>query len=293
MSKRFACYFLLLCIAFALQGCVRHNGFHLKKIISKHSSDPRWEVDPLSLTEAETLSHVLSQTFSYLASGNQCYVFESKDKKYVLKFFKQNLMKKSFVINYLPKNLKRFNFLTKKSKKRSLTRENSFTSYTIAHTYLKKETGLFYLHLNQNTSLHKTLKLIDPHGQEIQVASDQMEFLIQRKAELVFDYLGNLLNKKQEVDLLKSIESLLKLVIERMQMGISDLDLDLSKNFGFVNNHPIKLDIGEFKIDPAQNDKKIIEGVIQQIEIQIEDWVNKKCPHLMSQLHKIIENVCS
>ena len=71
-----------------------------------------------------------------------------------------------------------------------------------------------------------------------------MECMVQKKAQLVFEYLGTLLINEQEADLLKSLEALLNIIINRMEMGMVGFDIDLSKNFGFVDNVSIKLDVG-------------------------------------------------
>lgn len=71
-----------------------------------------------------------------------------------------------------------------------------------------------------------------------------MECMVQKKAQLVFEYLGTLLANEEEADLLKSLEALLHIMINRMEMGRIVFDLDLSKNFGFVDNASIKLDVG-------------------------------------------------
>ncbi len=114
--------------------------------------------------------------------------------------------------------------------------------------------------------------------------------MVQKKAQLVFEYSGTLLANEQEADLSKSLEALLHIIINRMEMGMIDFDLDLSKNFRFVDNVPIKLDVGEFKIDLMQKNKKPIKPVIDLLLVQLYDWLKKECPHLLNQMHEILEN---
>ena len=101
--------------------------------------------------------------------------------------------------------------------------------------------GLVYLHLNKTRNLHRTLTIIDRTGQEHRVDLDQTEFVIQRKAELIFSYLHKL-QSPQEVQ--EAIASLLQLVQNRIDKGFSDRDKAVSNNYGFVNGHPIHLDVG-------------------------------------------------
>ena len=98
------------------------------------------------------------------------------------------------------------------------------------------------------------------------------------------------LANEEEADLLKSLEALLHIITNKMEMGMIDFDLDLSKNFRFVDNVPIKLDVGEFKIDPTQKNKKITKLVIDLLVVQLDNWLKKECPHLLNQMHEILEN---
>lgn len=266
MKKYLGTLFLLL----LLFGCERDKGFTLKKITSYYEPSGQWEI--AQILSAETLLKILDQPYIYLGSGNHTYAFESFDGKFVIKFFKQKHMRIQSP------------FLSKeKIEQRKNEREESFTSYMIAYRHLKEETGLLFLHLNKTDHLGISLKLIDQHGSSMEVNLDEMEFLIQKRAVLAFEYLETLIERGAYGDVLIRIRSLLDVVAKRNQMGIYDKDLQFFKNFGFINNHAVEIDIGEFKIgvDVPNTYEELL-----RLSYQISEFIREKAPGLVS----VVEN---
>ena len=70
-----------------------------------------------------------------------------------------------------------------KIERRKKERLSSFTSYKIAYDLLPKDAALIFLHLNKTSCLNRLLKVIDQHGRSYTVNLDEMEFLVQKKAE--------------------------------------------------------------------------------------------------------------
>src|SRR3989304_2311781 len=64
--------------------------FRLSRIFSNLKFNPKWETAPLSLEKKAKIKQILSQKFTYLASGGQCFAFVSEDGNYILKFFKHH-----------------------------------------------------------------------------------------------------------------------------------------------------------------------------------------------------------
>ncbi|MCB1071680.1 MAG: hypothetical protein KDK96_01110 [Chlamydiia bacterium] len=260
-----------------LFGCERPKGFTLKKITSNYEPSEKWEVTP-TLSE-ETLLKILDQPYIYLGSGNHTYAFESFDGKFVIKFFKQKHMRIQTP------------FLSQaKIEKRKNEREESFNSYIIAYTHLKEETGLLFLHLNKTNHLGISLKLIDQHGTSTEINLDEMEFLIQKRASLAFDYLGTLIEHGAYGDALIGIRSLLNVVAKRNQMGIYDKDLQFFKNFGFINGQAVEIDIGEYKIgvDVPNTYEELL-----RLSYQISEFVGEKAPALVSVVESEMNEIIS
>lgn len=259
-------YILPILSLLLLVGCERSKGFTLKKITSQYAPIVKWNtIDVPSKVE---LKAMLNQPFFYLGSGNHTYAFVSSDGLYVIKFFKQKHMRTQ---SY---------FLSKeKILRRTQEREESFASYKIAYEQLKEETGLLYLHLNKTSRLGITLTLIDQHENHIKVNLDKIEFLIQKKGILAFEHLGHLIDEKAYEEALSAIISLLGVVAKRNQMGIYDKDLQFFKNFGFIENQAIEIDIGEFKLN-----KKVpkVSSELRTLSYQIRDFVREKSPEFES-----------
>ncbi len=276
---------LLLFLVLLAAGCSRPQGFTLKKITSYHSPEMRWEVSS-SLSE-EKLEAIFNQSYTYLGSGNHTYAFASKDGKYVIKFFKQKHMKTQSWVDYLPLPAKRLFYPMEKVKRREKERKESFTSYKIAYEKLREETGLLYLHLNQGTHLGYRLTLIDQWGKPLEVNVDEMEFLVQKRATLAFDHLKALLGKGEKKRALKAINSLLEVVAKRNQKGIYDKDLQFFKNFGFLNDQAIEIDIGEFKEDAPPTPTA---DELQTLSYQIRDFVQEHDPEFVEEVCVQMEN---
>src|SRR5205085_10468413 len=64
------------------------DDFRIANITYDLPFTPPWKVPHLTLDEYKNLEKILSQTFSYIGKGAQCYAFKSEDGKFVLKFFK-------------------------------------------------------------------------------------------------------------------------------------------------------------------------------------------------------------
>ena len=257
-------YFLILPLLL-VTGCSRPKGFTLKKVLSRHQNEPRWEVSlPQQMDE---IQRILTQPYSYLGSGNHCYAFVSRDGRYVLKFFKQKHMRTQSILS------------KRRLRRRRRERVESFTSYKIAYEELQEETGVLYLHLNKTVDILPTLTLFDQHGNLLTLPLDEMEFLIQKRATLAFDYLESLFDQKEQ--LLSAVDSLLRLVAVRSQRGIYDKDLQFYKNFGFCEGQAIEVDIGEFNLDHPP--KEMLEEV-GELSLQIRDFIHENAAELLSDV---------
>lgn len=273
----------LSCVA----GCSRPKGFTLKKITSHHTPAPEWEVEN-TLSRGE-IRAIVNQPFTYLGSGNHTYAFASEDGRYVIKFFKQKHMKTRTWVDYLPLPTKRIFYPMGKIHRRMQEREESFTSYRIAFNELRQETGILYLHLNKTAHLKTSLTLIDQNGENLSLDLDDMEFLIQKRATLAFEHLKDLYREGKVQEAEEAIASLLDVVAKRSQMGIYDKDLQFFKNFGFVGQEAIEIDIGEFRRD--QEPRPTYEE-LKTLSLQIRDFIKMYAPkHLSSAERQMKEHI--
>ncbi|MDX8430583.1 MAG: hypothetical protein SNF33_02085 [Candidatus Algichlamydia australiensis] len=264
-------------ILFMLLFSMREQGFSIKKISSKHPKQQEW------VTEGDDafLQEILSQPFTYLGSGNHTYAFASEDGEYVLKFFKQKHMRTH---SLLP--------LSKEKKERRIKERNkSYNSYKIAYETLPELTGTLYLHLTKTSHLKKFITIIDQHKKTHTLNADKFEFLLQRRAKVGFAYIEELLEKKQKERALSALCSYLELIKTRAKKGISDHDRQLFKNYGFIGNRAIEIDIGDFAIDSESALPVNIQKELQEVSAQILDFVSTYAPELSQQIKRRIDQI--
>lgn len=235
-----------------------HNkvlGFSIPKITSDFSYHPEWEV--AASTETEQLDVMLSQPFHYLAAGSQSYAFVSEDGKVVLKFFR--MKHKAFYLKDL--------WMGDRSQERKENLFSIYASHKMAFEEMKKDAGLIYLHLNKTTHLNKKVKLIDRLHRSYTVDLDQVEFVVQEKADLIFDRLKTLIKNKKELNV--ALAEVMHLVSRRIQNGIADHDKAVTHNFGFVGDRAIQLDVGRIYHGYKPHDyDRILE--------RIDKWLDKQ-----------------
>lgn len=232
-------------------------GFSVKKITSDFKYHPEWEVSPSSGNELKALDGVFSQPFYYLGAGSQSYAFVSADGKTVLKFFR---MKHQIV------HLKDL-WVGDRSEERKENLFSIYASHKLAFEEMKEDAGLIYLHLNKTNDLNKKVTLIDGIRRSHTVDLDSVEFVVQERAELIFDRLQKILQNKEKVD--EALTTVMHLVKRRIAKGIADHDKAVTHNFGFVGDRAIQLDVGRiYKGYKPKDHERILERIDKWLDQQ-------------------------
>ena len=151
--------------------CIHETSkFSINEIASKRPFNSAWDLKPLSPPEKKEVLQALSQSFSYLSYGGQCFVFQSADQKYVIKFFKQSLYELPLWLKFTPHPWPIQRYYEKKRLHRIDKLQRDFESYKISFEELKEESALLFVHLNKSFDLHKEITITDrlgishPHG---------------------------------------------------------------------------------------------------------------------------------
>ncbi len=220
-------------------------------------STGKWAIPQPTNEEAQSIQSILSQKFTFLGEGAQAVAFESADGKYVLKLFKMHLLKPSITDHLCPHVVRR----------RLRNLHWVFNGYRNGYLDLRSETGLVWIHLTQTNYLNQNVTLHDRDGSEHQINADGVEFVIQEKAELIFDRLSRL---KDEQELSKAIDAVRALIQRRIDMGYADRDKAVSNNFGFVGDRAIQLDIG--RLYKKHLKKGHGEHQLEHVMHRIEQW---------------------
>lgn len=261
------------------------GGFSLHKIL------PRQQAEGAGLdgNELQDMEALLDQPFHYFAKGGQCYIFASADGSVVIKFFKQHhihfwnwlgAVSLPEVFDGYRKHML--------SKHRHQSSEFLFESCNLAYERLKDRTGMIYLHVNRTDCFKKKLLIVDKLGIQHQIDPNQIDFVVQRRAEVLSHKKLKRLIKEKKFEMAKQcIDSLVDLIAERSKKGIKDLDPNFRSNFGFLGEKAIEIDIGSY-----QNDDLISMAYKTEVIHQTRDlkeWLSKRNAELARYLDETIE----
>jgi hypothetical protein len=223
--------------------------------------NPQWAIPEPTPDQNRKIHGILSQKFTVLGEGKQAVALESEDKKYVLKLFKMDSLLPAWSDQLCPyfalKQLKKMNAL--------------FTGYKNGYQDLREETGLVWIHLAKTDSLHQSITVFDLDKREFHLDADTTEFVIQEKAELVFDRLGRLLREGKMDEMEQAIVSLYTFIQYREAKGYMDRDVGVAYNYGFVGSRPIQVDLG--RLYKRRDRKMRPEGrQLEHIRHHVEQW---------------------
>lgn len=264
---------LFFCISLALGS---HLLWHFNEIFSpqdfEHGFHPSFVVHVKGL-RPEKINSILSKEFVYLSRGKQMTVFESRDKKDVIKFFNpMRPLKKEWYLK--PKLWLRycsFKWIFRERFHRHARIKKLFIRHKMAYEHLKTETGIEYVHLSPSELIHQNLKVIDNKGNSHIVSLTRTPFVLQKKAELVMDRLTRLRQQKKTKEAHAQIEALRQLFIRRTKMGITDRIQTLHNNYGFVGDQPIQIDVGRIRYDEKikQFPDAECQRILQNLDAQL------------------------
>ncbi len=265
--------------------CNKQTGnFSVARIHSDLAYNPAWETTPLSVQKKAQMKQILDQKFHYLGCGGQCFAFASEDGQYVIKFFKHKIRKpySLFLRASLPAPLEKKRL--KKLNKALYKLDRDFTSYKIAYEDLCDETGLLFIHLNKGNDLDQTITIIDKIGIAHQIDLDNIEFVVQKRATLVYSYIEDLMTKGDVEKAKLALHSILDVIISRCKKGIFDEDARIHRNFGFIGSQPIFIDVGRFRRDPERKEPLVYKNDLENIIGRFRHWLEESYPELVSTL---------
>lgn len=222
------------------------------------------------------LEEVLRQPFFYLNHGAQMIAFESKDQKFVIKFFNpRRHMRQNWHQHWEGwKKYLSYSWLTEAYFKKRERLCALFKSYDDAFCYLRKESGLIFVQLDLKKPLDKMVLLQDRDKKNHPVNLRNLPFVLQKKAQLIPAYLSSLLNKGEIQKAKDAIKEVERLFLGRSQKGFSDPHQSFSTNFGFVDGHAVQIDLG--KLTPCQDKKLSLEAPL----LHLKEWVMATYPQL-------------
>ncbi len=225
----------------------------------------------------EEIEGILKQPFTYLNRGSQLYVFESQDKKYVLKLFRYNR-------SQFPAIQKIKKWFHKKEKTNLCSKiEKTFNAYAIAFFEAPECTQLLYVHLQPDREKFPQVTLTDPIGRTWLLRINEYRFALQRKADSFKETLVRNIENIAEMRTL--LQSFLSLMVNRTHLQIRNSDHNLWPNFGFFENRAVEIDCGNYRKCPALSDPELRIQEIERFFYPLFQWMIKHAPEYLHVFH--------
>lgn len=258
------------------------DGFNFRQIASSLSSDFFLETKG----DKKKIFSLFDKPFYYLGKGCQTYVFESEDRKYVIKFFKQKHLRS---LNWLRKLPLSSSWVEEKILKRERRIRDIFSSCQIAYEKLGNESGVIFVHLNKEPCWGRHIVLKNKLGFPVIIYLDDFQFIIQKKGIPLSEILKY---SKDEKELGKKIDQVCHLLTERMHLGISDRDPSVAKNMAFTceENQPLFIDVGQFYLDVKKTEEEIRKELLSRLQ-DVSIWADKHAPHAVALIEKKMNQI--
>lgn len=242
---------------------------------------------PASLAEISTCKsvpdHILDQKFVYLDKGAQAYAFISEDKQYVLKFYKLHIYEPNSFLAYLPFGKWHERWMHQKKKYASTLR-----SANTAYEHLKEETGLIYAHLAPSNTLKRTVDVVDRRGRRSLVNLDRTLFVIQKRADMIYPHISALMQKGDIEGAKNALASIFSLLERLGRLGVTDNDVILAKNFGFIGNTAAQIDVGKMRIEPTRIGSDVYKNDLFNLTFKLRGWLQQNHPELLPHFDTLL-----
>lgn len=255
-----------------------NDGFVVDKVLSELPHHSAWNTSQKNLHDVK---RILDQEFTYLDKGHQAFVFESQDQKYVLKLINHSRFSVISWMHLFPlpdflDTLRQVHLSRKNRKYRE-----SFESFALAMNELAEETATVYVQLNRSNRFEKPLVIYDKLMRRYEIDLNNVEFILQKKVQMLYPALQNLLEKNGKVAFRQGLSSFLDAIFERAARGISDDDLDVCINMGMLGTRAYIIDTGRFFKEPGLKDPDLFTKEIDKSIRFFVDWLESNYPEEM------------
>ncbi len=248
------------------------KGLSLRRVQGLEQTFSSSQVDP------ET-KKTLSQDFYYLGRGRQCFAFESKDEKYVLKFPRTDIYRLPFWARAFGSHAYQKTLLESKEKRKRFI----FESFHLAKEELQDITGVLFSHLGKSEKTTDTLSLIDALGFKHTLPLHSSIFILQEKHSL---WTAAFLKAQDLREKERILNALVDAIMKRAQKGILNRDRSFLRNYGFDGEKVYQIDVGSFfrskNLDSEQAYQKSARDSLEPIH----EWLKKTDPEMLQVLNK-------
>ncbi|MES2122273.1 MAG: hypothetical protein V4492_05795 [Chlamydiota bacterium] len=269
----------------------RNSSFCIRFLFTSLPNQDHWEIETPSAENLSELDRILEQRFHYLGKGGHCYAFVSEDQNYVIKFHRYashmrifSWINHPFSYRFDPKRIK--------IKEHNLQKlDYNLKNYKNSFEQLKEETGLIFLHINRSDSLHRTARLVDKTQAEYRIPLDQVTFILQHKANLIYPTLDELYSSSRFEEGKQIISSIIQLMVSCCQKGFVDEDPILRKNYGLLGLKAIHIDVGDLipkeGIHLSENYIPYVKEMTESLRKRLELHYPELLSHYYSEVERI------
>lgn len=267
----------------------RSKDFSLAAISAEFDFCPEWETKRTQ--ENQEVKGAMEQSYHHLGNGGQCFAFVSEDRKYVIKFFKQKVFQLPLWMEQFPLPfLVDWLFQKKRIKKQAL-RYKVFLAFKLCFEQAAEETGLLYIHLNKTQHLNKALSFWDDRGKVHHLNLDDLQFVIQKKADLAYSTLALLIQKDDLEGAKLAIDQLLKLNLRLYHKGLLNRDTNFQSNYGFIDTRAIVIDVGRIIPDETIKHPEKFKQDLLRITPKFRLYLSLHHPELVSHFDESLGKI--
>lgn len=268
----------------------KNASFSIRFLYPSIANQTRWDIPPLASGQDKALHEILSQDFTYLTKGSHCYAFISQDQRYIMK------------LHRYPSHMRKFPWLNRLSylfdAKRIRIKEYNLKQYAYymdnykkSFENLKEETGVILLHINRTDHFKKTITLIDKTKNRYRVNLDDVTFILQKRADLIYPTLhqyiaNNEIGKAKEV-----ISRILELNVNTCKKGYINNDPVLKRNYGLLKERAIFIDIGDLVMEQGINLPENYIPYLREITDDLYAWTAQAHPDLLAHYEKEMQRL--
>lgn len=264
------------------EGSIRHE-------ISYH---PEWEVD-LTPDEQQLLDDILSQHFTYLAKGAQCYAFVSDDDHWVLKIFKFKHLRLPPWLTYVPSIGPIKDYKEEKRKHKNDRLERVFYAHKLSFDRYREESGLLYIHLNPTVPFKQKIQLTDKIGLHRTIDLDGLVFVVQERSTPLDVEMRSLLSQGDLNGARDRIRKIFSLYRRQYELGIYDWGHGVMHNNGFVGEKAIHFDVEKILADDEIGNPVNYSIHLKRVGVKMDKWISKEFPEYRDELRKEIDREIS
>ena len=269
----------------------RNNSFCIRFLFSSLPNRAEWDLPPPSPEEEAHLDTILTQKFHYLGKGAHCSAFVSEDQKYVIKFHRYPSHMRIFPWLNHPFSYQ-FNDRRKKIMKYNEKRlDYILQNYKNSYLDLKEETGLILLHINHTNTLKRTITLIDKTHAEYKIPLDDVSFILQHRANLIYPTLDKLIAEKKIDQAKKVVSNIIGLITTCCQKGYIDKDPVLRRNYGLLADRAIHIDIGDMIKNEQITEKENYLPHVKEMTESLRKQIVSAYPELLEHYTQEIDDL--